>query len=114
MIIGTTIYKYGPSRLSLLYTKGELSGIISDYIIEKQEFSLSQLYNHIIAIADKQNKLDKEPHTSYSQILLTHNDEITICGLLWERIWSKQLIQLFNNPSDNYHNTNDTLFVVYK
>lgn len=114
MNYGTTTYIYGPSKLDLKYTKEELNELIKKFIAERKEFSFTQLCNYILSDAEKNNMLAKEPHTSYSQILLTFPDTITICKLLWVRIWNKELIQLFNNPHDVYNNSNDTYFVTIK
>lgn len=112
MTYGTTTYIYGPSFLPLTYTKEELNALIDNYIDKNVEFSFIQLCNYILSIADQQNKLKKQPNTSYSQIYLTRSDTITICKVLWERIWKQELIQVFNNPHDMYRNNGDTYFVV--
>lgn len=114
MNYGTTTYIYGPSFLPLTYSKEELNMLIDEYINKNVEFSFTQLCNHVLSIADQQNKLKKEPNTSYSQIYLTHPDTIILCKNLWERIWKQELIQVFNNPHDMYHNSGDTYFVVNK
>lgn len=114
MTYGTTTYVYGPSFLPLTYTKEELNTLIDEYINKNVEFSFSQLCSHVLSVADQQYKLKKEPNTSYSQIYLTHPDTITLCKMLWERIWNKELIQLFNSPLDIYRNNGETYFVVIK
>ena len=114
MYYGTTTYKYGPSKLALKYTEEELNNLIGKFIADSNEFSYSQLCNYVLSVADQQDMLKKEPNTSYSQILLTNADTKTICKLLWERIMNKELIQLFNNPQDMYHNSGDTFFVAIK
>lgn len=113
MNYGTTTYVSGPRRLALKYTEEELNDLIGAFITDRKEFSYSQLCNYVLSVADQQDKLKKEPHTLYSQILLTYPDTITICKLLWERIWNKELIQMFNNPQDIYNN-GDTYFVAIK
>lgn len=110
----TTTYIYGPSFLSLTYTKEELSTLIDKFINKNVEFTYTQLCNHVLSVADKEGKLKKEPNTSYSQIYLTHYDTITICKILWERIWKQELIQVFNNSNEMYRNNGDTYFVVNK
>lgn len=106
----TTTYIYGPSKLALKYPKEELNDLIEKFITDNKNFSFSQLCNYILSEADQHDMLEKKNNTSYSQILLTYADTITISKLLWDRIWNKELIQLFNNPHDIYHN-NDAYFV---
>lgn len=113
MNYGSTTYIYGPSKLALKFSKEELNELLDKFILLNKRFSFSQLCNYILSEADQRDMLKKEPDTSYSQILLTDGDTITICKLVWERIWKKELIQLFNTPLDMYHNSNDTYFVKY-
>lgn len=114
MNYGTTTYKFGATQLSLKYEDEGLNRLIESYMCENGEFSFTQLCNYVLSTADQQNMLSKEPNTSYSQILLTQYDTIRICRILWEYIWDKKLIQLFNNHHDMYRNNGDTYFVVIK
>ena len=114
MNFGTTTYKFGASKLALKYENDDLNKLIETFMNNNGEFSFTQLCNYILSIADQQNMLKKEPNTSYSQILLTQLDTIRICRILWEHIWNKKLIQLFNNSHAMYHNNGDTFFVVIK
>lgn len=111
---GTTKYFFGPSKLGLKYTDEQLNQLIEDYIKSNGEFSFSQLCGHVLSIADQQDKLKKEPNTSYSQIILTYADTVKISRMLWDRIWNKELIQLFNDPRDMNHNNSETYFVAIK
>ena len=114
MIYGTTTYKFGASQLPLKYKDEDLDKLIEVYMSDKGEFSFTQLCNYVLSTADQQDMLEKEPNTSYSQILLTSQDNVRICRILWEHIWNKELMQLFNNPRDMYRNNGDTYFVVIK
>ena len=114
MNYGSTTYIYGPSQLSLKYEDDKLNDLIGKYISDNGEFSYSQLCNHILSLADKENMLDKQPYTSYSQITLTYNDIIRINKYLWERIWDKEIMILFTNSLDMYHRDGETYFIVYK
>lgn len=114
MTYDTTTYVYGPSYLSLTYTKEELNTLINSFIDNNTEFSFTQLCNYILSVADQQNKLKKDANTSYSQIYLTHSDVITISKALWELIWKQRLIQVFNSSRDIIQGTGDTFFVVNK
>jgi len=114
MNYSTTTYIYGPQRLPLTYTNAELNNIIEEFINNNKIFSFNQLCNNILLIADQQGKLKKKPNTSYSQILLTQHDTIRISKLLWDRIWDKRLILIFNNFQDTYHNGNETFFANHK
>lgn len=114
MNYGTTTYKFGATQLPLKYEDEDLNKLIEIYMSDNGEFSFTQLCNYVLSTADQQDMLKKEPNTSYSQILLTRNDIIRICKILWEHIWNKQLIQLFNNPHDMYRNNGETYFAVIK
>ena len=114
MNYGTTTYIYGSSKLSLKYEDKDLNKLIEAFMVDSGEFSFTQLCNYVLSVADQQGMLMKEPNTSYSQILLTQKDTIRICRILWEHIWNKELIQLFNNPHDMYRNNGETYFVVIK
>lgn len=114
MNYGTTTYIYGPSKLGLKYDDDKLDELIGKYIEDNNEFSFSQLCNHVLSVADQEDMLDKQPHTSYSQILLTHNDTIRINKYLWERIWAKELMILFNSSQNIYHRNEETYFIVNK
>ena len=114
MNYGTTTYIYGPSKLALTYEDEDLNNLIEAFMGNNEEFTFTQLYNYILSVADQQDMLKKEPNTSYSQILLTQQDTTRLCKILWEHIWNKELIQLFNNPHDMYHNNGETYFVVIK
>ncbi len=114
MNYGSTTYIYGTSKLALKYRDDKLNELIGEYINKNQEFSFSQLCNYVLSEADKHNMLDKEPNTSYSQILLTHHDVVRICKILWERIWSKEVMILFNTPQDYIHRNEETYFIVSK
>lgn len=114
MNYGTTTYVYGPSKLALKYENDDLNKLIVAFMDDNREFSFTQLCNYVLSVADQQDMLMKKPNTSYSQILLTQKDIIRICGILWEHIWSKELIQLFNNHHDMYNNNCDTYFVAIK
>jgi hypothetical protein len=107
-----TTYIYGPSKLSLRYTDDLLKQLIDKYVASNNEFTFTQVCNFILSTADQEEMLDKRPNTSYSQILLTHNDTTRICKMLWEIIWSQKLIVLFNTPQDIYHNSSETFFIV--
>ena len=114
MNYGSTTYIYGPSKLALKYEDDNLGKLIEEFMGDNREFSFSQLCNYVLSTAEQQDKLKKQPDTSYSQILLTQADTIRICEMLWKHIWDKELIQLFNNPHDMYRNNNETYFVVIK
>lgn len=114
MNYGTTTYIYGPSKLALKYEDEDLNKLIEKFMGVNEEFSFSQLCNFILSMAHQQDKLKKEPNTSYSQILLTQTDIVRICRILWEHIWNKELIQLFNTPHDMYRNNGETYFALIK
>lgn len=114
MNYGITTYIYGPSKLPLKYEDEKLEELIGKFIADAKEFTYSQLCNHILMIADQEGMLEKQPHTSYSQIHLTHNDTIKINKYLWERIWAKEVMILFNSPQDMYHRSDETYFIVNK
>lgn len=107
-----TTHIIGQSKLPLKYNDDELDKLIGAYIAETREFSFSQLCNHILYTADQQNMLEKQPNTTYSQIHLTNSDKLRITKNLWERIWAKELILLFNDPQDMHHRNNETYFLI--
>lgn len=114
MNYGTTTYIYGPSPLTLKYNDEKLKDLIGEFIKTNKEFSYSQLCNYMLSVADQQDMLDKKPNTSYSQILLTHQDAIRISKNLWDRIWLKEIIVLFNDPQDIYNSDKETIFIAIK
>lgn len=114
MTYGTTTYIFGQTQLPLKYNNDELKGLIEKFIETAKEFSYSQLCNHILTIAEQENMLDMQPDTSYSQILLTHNDSISITRYLWELIWSKKIMILFKGHQDLNYKIDGTYFIVNK
>ncbi len=114
MNYGSTTYIYGASKLDLKYKDDQLNELIGHFMNSNKDFSYSQLCNYILTVADQHDMLDKAPNTSYSQIQLTYQDSVRISRKLWERIWAKELIILFNNPQDMYHRNEETYFIVNK
>ncbi len=106
--------KYGQSRLALTYTDEELNEEIGNFIVGSNEFTYTQLCNHILHTAEKEDKLKKELHTVYTQILLTNNDSMRICKMLWERIWAKEVMILFHNMQDMFHRNEETYFIAIR
>lgn len=114
MNYGTTTYIYGQTKLPLKYEDTKLNEMIGNFISVSKEFTYSQLCNYILTIAEQEGMLEKQPNTSYSQILLTPNDTIKINKFLWERIWAKEILILFSSPQDMYHRSDETYFIVNK
>lgn len=109
-----TTHIYGVTPLALKYNDEELNKLIGEFIKEDKEFSYSQLCNNILYKADHDDMLDKKPNTSYSQIALSHNDIVRICKLLWERIWAKEVMILFNNTQDAFRRNEETYFIAIR
>lgn len=108
------ITKYGPCRLALTYTDEALNKIIDEFIAANKEFTYTQMCNHVLYTAEQEDKLKKEPHTAYTQILLTSNDTMRICKMLWERIWAKEVIFLFHGMQDSCHKNEETCFIAIR
>lgn len=106
-----TTYRFGTSYIPLLYTNEELKGIV-ELVIKSfsASFSFRQLCSAIINRADNEGKLKKEPHTQYSSVQLTTDDTNKISYLLWQIIWDKKLIIVFE-PNTQYADNKDFHFV---
>lgn len=107
-------YVYGPSKIALKYSDEELHKIIGDYISNNEEFTYGQLCGNILSVAEQDDMLHTQPNTSYSHIILTHSDTIRICRELWNLIWAKEILLLFNDSQDIYRRNSETYFIVNK
>ena len=108
------IHITGTSRLALKYSDEELGELIDNYIVDNNMFTYGQLCSYAVSIADQDDMLLKQPNTTYSQIAMTNEDKRRICKLLWDRIWAKDLLILFNDPNDIYMRNNETYFMSNK
>jgi len=110
----STTHIIGESKLRLLYSDEDLNSLISDFIAGSNEFTFSQLCNHILSTAEQSGNLEKAPHTTYSHISLTSSDYLKITKMIWERIWSKEIFMLFSSLNDKYRRSDETYFIVNK
>lgn len=108
------IHITGTSRLALMYTDEELGELVDTFIVDNNMFTYSQLCVYVLSIADQDNKIKKQPNTTYSHIAMINEDKRRICKLLWDRIWAKDLLILFNDSNDIYMRNNETYFMSNK
>lgn len=53
--------------------------------------------------------LEKVPHTTHSLISLTPGEKLKITKMLWECIWTKEVMIPFNNMQDTYHRNEEPI-----
>lgn len=90
-------YRFGTSNIPLTYTRQELTQKISKLVDNMPTpFSFQNLCQQIMATAEQEGKLRKEPDTEYSTIHLTTNDIMTISKILWDMIWERKVYIVFD------------------
>ena len=107
------VTKYGRSPLSLTYKDNELENLVSDFTdVCHGTFTFSELCSYVLERAMREKKLNAEPYTRYTNIVMTEKDEHRLTMMLWQMIWDRRIVIEFRN--NDLRRSNETLFGVVK
>lgn len=96
------ITKMGKSKLALKCEESQIEKMVSEIIgTYNGVFTFNHLCQRVCDNADKQDLLKKESNTNYSEIELDKNATILVHKIVWEKIWSHEIVlDLINDEYD--------------